>query len=80
MIPGDLLRARSVFRVGLVRIYEDDQCESWQTYMSKWDVVVLLEEFQNRWDEGVCKVLFPRGIRWVYKMDVEVMQSSESKR
>ena len=72
MKPGDLLRARSKFDVGVVRIYTDDQCDSWETHMKKDDVVVLLEEQQNQWKQDVLKVLVPRGIRWIYKIDLMV--------
>ena len=74
MIPGDLLRARSKIRVGLVRIYTDDQCDSWETHVKKGETFVLLDEHQNAWKQGVCKVLFPRGVRWVYQGDVEVVE------
>jgi len=32
---GDLLRARSKIRVGVVRIYTDDQCDGWETHVKK---------------------------------------------
>ena len=70
MIPGDLLKTKSKIQVGVVRIYTDDQCEGWETHMRKEDFVVLLEEQQDRWDQDVLKVLFPRGIRWLYKLEV----------
>lgn len=70
MIPGSLLTCRPKLQVGVVRIYTDPQCENWETHMRKEDFVVLLEEQQNRWDQDVLKVLFPWGIRWVYKLDV----------
>jgi hypothetical protein len=71
--PGDLLQPRSKLLVGVVRIYTDDQCDSWETHMKKGDVVVLLEEQQNGWKQDVLKVLFPWGIRWIYKVDVMVV-------
>ena len=71
---GDLLRARSKIRVGLVRIYTDNQCDGWETHVRKGETFVLLEEFQNQWKQDVCKVLFPQGIRWVYRLDVEVVE------
>jgi hypothetical protein len=74
MKPGDLLQARNKIRVGSVRIYTDDQCDEWETHVKKGETFVLLEEHQNQWDMGVCKVLFPRGIRWVYRLDVEVVE------
>jgi len=58
MIPGDLLKTKSKIQVGVVRIYTDDQCEGWETHMG----------------QDVLKVLFPWGIRWVYKLDMEVLQ------
>ena len=73
MKPGDLLRSRSKYDVGAARIYTDDQCDSWETHMKKDDVVVLLEEQQNQWKQDVLKVLFPRGIRWIYKIDLMVV-------
>lgn len=73
MKPGDLLHARSKF-VGVVRIYTDDQCDSWETHMKPKEVVLLLDEHQNQWDQDVLKVLFPRGIRWLYKVDMDVVQ------
>ena len=74
MIPGDLLRARDKIQVGVVRIYTDDQCDGWETHVRKGETFVLLEEHQNQWGQDVCKVLFPRGIRWVYRLDVEVVK------
>ena len=74
MKRGDLLRARSKIWVGLVRIYTDDQCDSWETHVKKGETFVLLDEHQNAWKQGVCKVLFPRGVRWVYQGDVEVVE------
>lgn len=71
---GDLLRARSKIRVGVVRIYTDAQCDGWQTYVKKGETFVLLDEHQNQWKQDVCKVLFPWGIRWVYRLDVEVVE------
>ena len=71
---GDLLRARSKIQVGVVRIYTDNQCDGWETHVRKGETFVLLEEFQNQWKQDVCKVLFPRGIRWVYRLDVEVVE------
>ena len=73
MKPGDLLRSRSKLLVGVVRIYTDDQCDSWETHMKKDDIPVLLEELQNDWKQDVLKVLFPWGIRWIYKNDVMVV-------
>jgi hypothetical protein len=74
MIPGDLLRARSKIRVGVVRIFTDDQCCVWEDYVRKDEIFVLLDEHQNQWSQDVCKVLFPQGIRWVYGLDVEVVE------
>ena len=74
MIPGDLLQAKSKIQVGVVRIYTDDQCDGWETHVRKGETFVLLEEHQNQWKQDVCKVLFPRGIRWVYRLDVEVVE------
>ena len=71
---GDLLRARSKIRIGLVRIYTDNQCDGWETHVKKGETFVLLEEHQNQWKQDVCKVLFPRGIGWVYRLDVEVVE------
>ena len=73
MKTGDLLRAKNKFQVGVVRIYTDPQCDSWETHIKKGETFILLEEFQNTWDQDICKVLFPRGIRWVFQMDVEVV-------
>jgi hypothetical protein len=70
---GDLLRSRSKLDVGVVRIYTDDQCDSWETHMKKDELVVFLEEHQNQWGQDVLTVLFPRGIRWLYRLDVEVI-------
>ena len=72
MKPGDLLLAKSKY-AGVVSIYTDDQCVFWETRMKKDDVVVLLEEQQNQWKQDVLKVLFPRGIRWIYKIDLMVV-------
>lgn len=72
MKRGDLLR--SSVRYGVVRIYNDPQCDSWENYMGKDEVVLLLEEQRNQWDQFVVKVLFPRGVRWIYRLDVEVLQ------
>lgn len=74
MKPGDLLQARSKIQVGVVRIYTDDQCDSWETHVKKGETFLLLDEHQNQWSQDVCKVLFPRGIRWVYRLDVEVVE------
>jgi hypothetical protein len=74
MRVGDLLRARSKIRVGLVRIFTEPQCDSWETYVKKGETFVLLEENQNTWKQDVCKVLFPNGVRWVYRLDVEVVE------
>ena len=74
MKRGDLLRARSKIRVGVVRIYTDDQCDLWETHVKKGETFVLLDEHQNTWKQDVCKVLFPRGVRWVYQGDVEVVK------
>ena len=74
MKPGDLLQSRSKLLVGVVRIYTDDQCDSWETHMKKDDIPVLLEELQNGWKQDVLKVLFPWGIRWIYKNDVMVVE------
>jgi len=74
MIPGDLLQTKSKIQVGVVRIYTDNQCDSWETHVKKGETFVLLEEHQNQWGQDVCKVLFPRGIRWVYRLDVEVVE------
>jgi hypothetical protein len=74
MRVGDLLRARSKIQVGVVRIYTDDQCDSWETHLKKGETFILLEEHQNQWSQDVCKVLFPHGIRWVYRLDVEVVE------
>ena len=73
MKPGDLLRSRDKLKVGVVRIYTDDQCDSWETHMRKEEVVLLLDEQKNQWDQDVLKVLFPRGIRWLYRLDAEVI-------
>ena len=70
---GDLLQARSKIQVGVVRIYTDNQCDGWETHVKKGETFLLLEEFQNQWGKN-CKVLFPRGIRWVYRLDVEVVE------
>ena len=56
---GDLLRARDKIQVGVVRIYTDDQCDSWETHVKKGETFVLLDEHQNSWKQDVCKVLFP---------------------
>jgi hypothetical protein len=74
MIPGDLLQAKNKIQVGVVRIYTDDQCDGWETHVKKGETFVLLEEHQNQWSQDVCKVLFPQGIRWVYRLDVEVVK------
>jgi hypothetical protein len=74
MKRGDLLRARSKIRVGLVRIFTEQNCSEWETHVKKGETFVLLEENQNTWKQDVCKVLFPRGIRWVYRLDVEVVE------
>ena len=74
MIPGDLLQARSKIQVGWVRIYTDNQCDGWETHVRKGETFLLLDEHQNQWKQDVCKVLFPRGIRWVYRLDVEVVE------
>jgi hypothetical protein len=71
---GDLLQARSKIQVGVVRIYTDDQCDGWETHVRKGETFLLLEEHQNQWSQDVCKVLFPHGIRWVYRLDVEVVK------
>ena len=73
---GDLLRARNKIQVGVVRIYTDNQCDGlgWETHVKKGETFVLLEEHQNQWGQDVFKVLFPRGIRWVYRLDVEVVE------
>ena len=73
---GDLLRARNKIQVGVVRIYTDNQCDGlgWETHVRKGETFVLLEEHQNQWGQDVFKVLFPRGIRWVYRLDVEVVE------
>jgi len=71
---GDLLRSRDKLHIGVVRIYTDDQCDFWETHMRKEEVVLLLEEQRNQWDQFVVKVLFPRGVRWIYRLDVEVLQ------
>jgi hypothetical protein len=71
---GDLLRARSKTRVGLVRIFTDDECCVWDAHVRKGETFVLLGEHQNQWNQDVCKVLFPQGIRWVYGLDVEVVE------
>ncbi len=74
MKPGDLLRSRDKLHIGVVRIYTDDQCDSWETHMKKDELVVLLEEHQNQWGQDVLTVLFPRGIRWIYKLDLQEVQ------
>ena len=71
---GDLLRARSKTRVGLVRIFTGDECCVWDAHVRKGETFLLLEEHQNQWSQDVCKVLFPHGIRWVYGLDVEVVK------
>ena len=73
MKPGDLLRSRDKLKVGVVRIYTDDQCDSWETHMKKDELVVFLKEHQTQ-RGNVLTVLFPRGIRWLYRLDVEVIQ------
>jgi hypothetical protein len=74
MIPGDLLQAKNKIQVGVIRIYTDAQCDRWETHVRKGETFVLLEEHQNQWSQNVCKVLFPHGIRWVYRLDVEVVK------
>jgi hypothetical protein len=74
MKRGDLLRARNKIQVGAVRIYTDNQCEFWETHMRKDDFIILLGEHQNQWGQNVLSVLFPWGIRWVYRLDVEVVE------
>jgi hypothetical protein len=71
---GDLLRARNKIQVGVVRIYTEQNCSEWETHVKKGETFVLLDEHQNSWKQDVCKVLFPRGIRWVYRLDVEVVE------
>jgi hypothetical protein len=71
---GDLLQAKNKIQVGVVRIYTDDQCDGWETHVKKGETFLLLEEHQNQWSQDVCKVLFPHGIRWVYRLDVEVVK------
>jgi len=74
MILGDLLQAKSKIQVGVVRIYREPQCDSWETHTIKGETFLLLEEHKNQWGQDVCKVLFPWGIRWVYRLDVEVVE------
>jgi len=71
---GDLLRARNKIQVGVVRIYTEQNCSEWETHVKKGETFLLLDEHQNQWKQDVCKVLFPRGIRWVYRLDVEVVE------
>jgi len=73
MKPGDLLRAQDN-KVGVVRIYTDDQCYLWETHVKRGETFVLLDEHQNSWKQDVCRVLFPRGVRWVYRLGVEVVE------
>jgi hypothetical protein len=74
MKRGDLLRAQDKIKVGVVRIYTDDQCCVWETHVKRGETFVLLDEHQNSWKQDVCRVLFPRGVRWVYRLDVEVVE------
>ena len=74
MRVGDLLRAKNKIQVGVVRIYTDDQCDLWETHVKRGETFVLLEEHQNSRKQDVCKVLFPRGVGWVYRLDVEVVE------
>ena len=76
MKPGDLLRVRNKIQVGVVRVYTDDQCDSWEIHMEKNEIVCLLEEYQNQWSQNVLKVLFPRGVRWVYRLDMEILNET----
>jgi len=71
---GDLLRARNKIQVGVVRIYTEQNCSEWETHVKKDELVVFLEEHQNQWGQDVLTVLFPRGIRWLYRLDAEVIQ------
>jgi hypothetical protein len=74
MKRGDLLCARNNSQVGVVRIYTEQNCSEWETHVKKGETFVLLDEHQNVWKQDVCKVLFPRGVRWVYRLDVEVVE------
>lgn len=73
MKPGDLLRCKNGMVVGLGRVYTDLLCDSWETHMKKDEVVMLLERQRNQFDQDVLKVLFPRGVRWLYQEDVKVI-------
>lgn len=62
--------------MGVIRFYTDSKCVSWETYANGEEVFILLEEFRNKWEQDICKVLFHRGIRWLYRMDVEVVNET----
>ena len=74
MKPGSLLRVRKTIGTNAAVIYTDDQCQFWKTHMRNDDFAILLGEHQNKWGLDVLSVLFPWGIRWVYRLDVEVVE------
>ena len=73
MKPGDLLRAKSVNPMRTVRVYTDDQCESWDRYADHEELFLFLSEHQNRWKQDVITVLSAEEIAWVYSMDIELI-------
>ena len=82
MKPGDLICAKD--KLTSVRIYTNSECNSWDnktsTHITKsWetydkDICLFINESQNYFNQDILMVLFSHGIRWVYKMDFNIIQ------
>jgi hypothetical protein len=69
MKPGDLVVANPGIS-SLMRIYTDPHCDSWEDQAGA--VGLVLGMHKNRYGLEIIRVLLPRGVRWVYRLDVVV--------
>jgi len=85
MKPGDLICVKD--KLTSVRIYTNSECNSWDNKTSTHivkacetlqshnkDICLFINESQNNFNQDILMVLFSYGIRWVYKMDFNIIQ------
>lgn len=69
MKPGDLVVANPGIS-SLMRIYTDPHCDYWEDQAGALGLVLGMHK--NRYGLEIIRVLLPRGVRWVYQLDVVV--------
>ena len=68
MKPGDLVVANPKFS-SFIRIYSDPECSMWEDQLQN-QVGVVLGTHKNLHRQDIVGILLPRGVRWVYRIDV----------